>query len=134
MSKKIMESRQMGKQTVNQTKKILGILLIVFFVAAVAAPAISTDEPHHSNSWLQSFSTEQLAKQHYPTYTFVWLNLRTGIYLYKGKRRYGNTKSGAYFCQKKANQVGDRATRGQWKFVTYHEGSITSAMNILFSR
>jgi len=50
MSKKIMGSRQMGKQTVNQTKKILGILLIVFFVAAVAAPAISTDEPHHSNS------------------------------------------------------------------------------------
>ena len=49
MSKKIMGSRQMGKQTVNQTKKILGILLIVFFVAAVAAPAISTDEPHHSN-------------------------------------------------------------------------------------
>jgi hypothetical protein len=103
----------MGKQTVNQTKEILGILLIVFFVVAMTATAISADAPHHSNSGLQLFNTEQLAKQHCPTDTIVWLNLRSGIYHYKGQRWYGNTKSGAYVCQKEADKAGDRATKGQ---------------------
>ncbi len=49
---KNLESKQMGKQTYNQTKKILSILLIVFFVAAVTAPAISADRPHH-HEWHQ---------------------------------------------------------------------------------
>ena len=102
----------MGKQTCNQTKKILGILLVVLFVATVTAPAISADKPHHSSSGLQSFSTEQSAKQHCPTDTVVWLNLPTGIYHYKGQHWYGNTKSGAYVCQKEADKAGDRATRG----------------------
>jgi hypothetical protein len=31
----------MGKQAFNQTKKILGILLVVLFIAAVTAPAIT---------------------------------------------------------------------------------------------
>ena len=71
MYKKILESRQMGKQTFNHTKNILGILLVVFFVAALTAPAISADAPHRSNNGLQTFSTEQLAKQHCPTDTVV---------------------------------------------------------------
>jgi len=103
----------MGKQTFNQTKKILGILLVVFFVVALTAPAISADAPHHSNNGLQLFNTEQSAKQHCPTDTVVWLNLPTGIYHYKGQHWYGNTKSGAYVCQKEADQAGDRATKGQ---------------------
>jgi hypothetical protein len=112
MYKKILESRQMGKQTFNQTKKILGILLGVFFVAVLTAPAISADAPHHNNNGLQLFNTEQSAKLHCPTDTVVWLNLPTGIYHYKGQHWYGNTKSGAYVCQKEADQAGDRATRG----------------------
>ena len=103
----------MGNQTFNQTKKILGILLIVFFVVALTAPIISADAPHPSNKGLQTFSTEQLAKQHCPTDTVVWLNLPTGIYHYKGQHWYGNTKSGAYVCQKEADKAGDRATKGQ---------------------
>ena len=43
---KNLESKQMGKQTFNQTKKILGILLVILFVAALTAPAISADKPH----------------------------------------------------------------------------------------
>jgi hypothetical protein len=113
MYKKILESRQMGKQTFNQTKKILSILLVVLFVAALTAPIISADAPHHSSSGLQTFNTEQLAKQHCPTDTVVWLNLQTGIYHYKGQHWYGNTKSGAYVCQKEADQAGNRATKGQ---------------------
>jgi hypothetical protein len=89
MYKKILESRQMGKQTFNQTKKILGILLCVFFVAVLTAPAISADAPHHNNNGLQLFNTEQSAKLHCPTDTVVWLNLPTGIYHYKGQHWYG---------------------------------------------
>ena len=109
---KNLEYKQMGKQTCNQTKKILGIILLVLFVATVTAPAIIADNPHQSNSGLQLFSTEQAAKSHCPTDTVVWLNLPTGIYHYKGQHWYGNTKSGAYVCQKEANKAGDRATRG----------------------
>jgi hypothetical protein len=82
---------------------ILGILLVVFFVAALTAPAISADAPHHSNNELQLFNTEQSAKLHCPTDTVVWLNLPTGIYHYKGQ---------PYVCQKEADQAGDRATKG----------------------
>ena len=102
----------MGKLTFNQTKKILSILLVILFVATVTAPAISADKPHSSSSGLQTFSTEQSAKSHCPTDTVVWLNLPTGIYHYKGQHWYGNTKSGAYVCQKEADKAGDRATRG----------------------
>ena len=101
----------MGKQECNQTKKILGIILLALFVATVTSPAIIADKPHHS-SGLQTFSTEQSAKRHCPTDTVVWLNLPTGIYHYKGQHWYENTKSGAYVCQKEADQAGDRATRG----------------------
>ncbi len=51
----------MGKQTFNQTKKILGILLVVYLVALTAL-AISADKPNHNSSGLQTFSTEQSAK------------------------------------------------------------------------
>ena len=40
----------MGKQARNQTKKILGIILLVLFVATVTAPAISADKSHHINN------------------------------------------------------------------------------------
>jgi hypothetical protein len=87
----------------------------------VAAPAVSAYQTHNSssssssigNKGLQTFSTEQLAKQHCPTDTVVWLNLPTGVYHFKGERWYGNTKSGAYVCQKEADKAGDRATQGQ---------------------
>jgi hypothetical protein len=103
----------MRKPTFTQAKQILAILLVVLFVATLTAPAISADAPHPSNKGLQTFSTEQLAKQHCPTDTVVWLNLQSGVYHYKGQRWYGNTKSGAYVCQKEADRAGDRATKGQ---------------------
>ena len=81
----------MRKPTFTQAKQILAILLVVLFVATLTAPAISADAPHPSNKGLQTFSTEQLAKQHCPTDTVVWLNLQSGVYHYKGQRWYGNT-------------------------------------------
>jgi hypothetical protein len=37
----------MGKQIFNITKKILGMLLVVFFVASVTSTAVSADNSHH---------------------------------------------------------------------------------------
>ena len=120
----------MGKQTFNRTRKILGILLVVFFVATATSSAISADAPHRSNltspaistspsqpsnNGLQKFSTEQAAKLHCPTDTVVWLNLATNIYHYKGQNYYGNTKSGAYVCQKEADKAGARAPKDSKK-------------------
>jgi len=76
---------------------------IVLFVATLglASPAFAQ----------ATFPTEQQAQQHCPTDTVVWLNLPTGIYHFRGERWYGMTKSGAFVCQKEADQAGDRATR-----------------------
>lgn len=57
------------------------------------------------------FPSEQQALHHCPNDTVVWLNLPSGVYHFKGERWYGKTKSGAYVCQKEADQAGDRATR-----------------------
>jgi hypothetical protein len=60
---------------------------------------------------LEQFSTEAAAQQHCPKDTVVWLNLPTKIWHYKGQRWYGNTKNGAYVCEKEAATSGARATR-----------------------
>ena len=114
-------SIQMEKQTFNQTKKILGILIVVFFVAAIAAPTISAYKPHTSYSSTGNyeptlFRTEHAAQHHCPYDTVVWLNLRSGIYHYKGHHWYGNTKSGAYVCEQEADTAGDRAAYNEHQY------------------
>lgn len=66
-----------------------------------------------SASWaaqLTLFPTQQQAQQHCPSDIVVWLNLPSGIYHFQGQRWYGNTKSGAYVCEKEADAAGDRPT------------------------
>jgi hypothetical protein len=50
----------------------------------------------------------------------VWLNSASGIYYYKGDRRYGRTKCGAYTCEREAISAGNRASldRSAVEFVT----------------
>jgi hypothetical protein len=43
---------------------MLAILLAVLFVATLTGSAISAVGTNHSNKGLQTFNTEQLAKQH----------------------------------------------------------------------
>ena len=59
----------------------------------------------------EHFNTEVQAQQHCPSDTVVWLNLPSMIWHYKGQRWYGNTKHGAYVCEKEAAAGGARATR-----------------------
>ncbi len=60
---------------------------------------------------LQLFATEAAAQKHCPKDTVVWLNTNSGIYHEKGMRWYGNTKAGAYVCEREADAAGDRDTR-----------------------
>lgn len=77
-------------------------LVLIFILLPISAV------PQHPPA---EFPSEQQAQQHCPTDTVVWLNLPTGIYHFRGERWYGRTRSGAYVCEKEADQAGDRATR-----------------------
>jgi hypothetical protein len=83
--------------------KILAALALVFALLGVPTNA--------QEARPNLFNSEQQAQQHCPADTVVWLNLPTGVYHYRGQRWYGNTKAGAYVCEKEATAAGDRATR-----------------------
>lgn len=56
------------------------------------------------------FTSQDAAQAHCPNDTVVWVNTRSGVYHFQGERWYGNTKEGAYVCEKEADTSGDRAT------------------------
>jgi hypothetical protein len=88
-------------------RKFIAALLLTGLVWPFGAVAQSPTAP------LATFPNEQQAQQHYPADTVVWVNLPSAIYHFKGERWYGNTKSGAYVCQREADRAGDRATRNR---------------------
>jgi hypothetical protein len=57
------------------------------------------------------FGTEIAAKAHCPADTVVWANLGSKIYHFAGSRDYGNTKRGAYMCEREA--AGFRAAKNE---------------------
>ena len=59
------------------------------------------------------FTTEAQAKAHCPSDTVVWANLDSRIYHFSGNRNYGNTKSGAYMCEKDGTAAGFRAAKNE---------------------
>ena len=83
----------------------LAVFLLSFILLVGTPMALGASEQ------LTLFPTEQQAQEHCPKDVVVWLNLPTGVYHFKGQRWYGQTKSGAYVCQKEADQAGDRPTK-----------------------
>jgi hypothetical protein len=83
---------------------------IVFSIALLVCGTAIAQRP---TAPLPTFPTQQQAQQHCPADTVVWLNLPTGIYHFQGQRWFGNINSGAYVCQREADQAGDRATRNE---------------------
>jgi hypothetical protein len=75
---------------------------------APMAPAASAT-PTGANQ----FAAEGQAKARCPADTVVWVNLPTKIYHFAGKKDYGNTKSGAYMCEKDAVGSGIRAAKNE---------------------
>jgi len=59
------------------------------------------------------FSTEAEAKASCFGDTVVWVNLVSKIYHYSGYRNYGNTKSGAYMCEKQTAAQGMRPAKNE---------------------
>lgn len=79
------------------------VIIALLIVPTFGATAASSNLP--------TFSTEVQAQQHCPGNTVVWANTSSGIYHLQGTRWYGRTKSGAFVCEKEANQAGMRPAR-----------------------
>jgi len=59
------------------------------------------------------YSTETQAKVMCLTDTVVWVNLTSKVYHLSGHKNYGNTKNGAYMCEKNASATGSRAAKNE---------------------
>lgn len=57
------------------------------------------------------FSTEVQAKARCPSDTVVWVNISSKIYHFSGYKNYGNTKGGAYMCERDATTQGFRPSK-----------------------
>lgn len=78
--------------------------------AAAARPApAATTAPTGANQ----FSTEAQAKARCPTDTVVWVNLSTHVYHFAGYKSYGQTKKGAYMCEKDTTAAGFHAAKNE---------------------
>jgi hypothetical protein len=59
------------------------------------------------------FATEAQAKFACATDTVVWVNLHSKIYHFAGTHNYGNTKDGAYMCERDTTAQGMRAAKNE---------------------
>jgi hypothetical protein len=69
----------------------------------------SFGSPHGANQ----FANEPQAKAACPGDTVVWVNLRSKIYHFPGTHNYGNTKDGAYMCERDTAAQGMRAPKNE---------------------
>jgi hypothetical protein len=87
--------------------------------AAPAAKSPTTRSPATvgvaapSATGANQFSSEALAKAHCASDTVVWANLGSRIYHFSGHKDFGNTKEGAYMCEKDAVGQGIRAAKNE---------------------
>jgi hypothetical protein len=78
-------------------------------VAPTAKPSPRVAVP--SPTGAGEFQTVAQANAHCPSDTVVWVNLVSKIYHFAGYKNYGNTKRGAYMCEKEATGQGFRASK-----------------------
>jgi hypothetical protein len=84
--------------------------------AAPARPAPAKPAPTATSATptgAGEFSTETQAKSHCPADTVVWANTKSKIYHFSGHKDYGNTKEGAYMCEKDTVTAGIRAAKNE---------------------
>jgi hypothetical protein len=74
-----------------------------------SAPAKTPGTP----SGAGQFTTEAQAKSQCPADTVVWVNLNSKIYHFSGTKDYGNTKEGAYMCERNTATAGFRAAKNE---------------------
>jgi hypothetical protein len=66
-----------------------------------------------SPSGASQYATEAQAKASCLGDTVVWVNLRSKIYHFAGTHNYGNTKDGAYMCERDTAAQGMRAAKNE---------------------
>ncbi len=76
---------------------------------AKPAPTTTSVTPSGANE----FSTAAAAETHCPGDTVVWANTKSRVYHYSNYKNYGNTKSGAYMCEKDTAGAGIRAAKNE---------------------
>ncbi len=59
------------------------------------------------------YSTEGAARLRCPLDTVVWVNLKSSIYHFNGKKDYGTTRSGSYMCEKDTGTAGFRVAKNE---------------------
>ena len=59
------------------------------------------------------FATETQARAHCPGDNVVWGNRHSKIYHFAGSRSYGNTKAGAYMCERDSASLGFRSAKNE---------------------
>ena len=77
--------------------------------SATQAPPPAATAPTGVNQ----YTTEAQAKARCGTGTVVWANLDSKIYHFASYKNYGNTKSGAYMCERDATGQGMRASKNE---------------------
>jgi hypothetical protein len=75
----------------------------------MAPPPAASTTPTGANQ----YTTEAQAKGRCGTGTVVWANLNSKIYHFASYKDYGNTKSGAYMCERDATSQGMRASKNE---------------------
>ena len=73
------------------------------------APARAATAPTGADQ----YATEAQAKARCGSGTVVWANLKSKIFHFAGHKDYGNTKSGAYMCERDATSQGMRAAKNE---------------------
>jgi hypothetical protein len=69
--------------------------------------------PGEGQAGANQYSTETLAWAHCPADTVVWANTKSDVYHFRGTYNYGNTKAGAYMCEKDSIAEGMRAAKNE---------------------
>jgi hypothetical protein len=77
------------------------------------APAPIAPRPQVGATAAGQFATDARARARCPSDTVVWVNTKSNIYHFAGRRDYGNTMQGAYMCEAKAKVAGDRAAKNE---------------------
>jgi len=82
--------------------------------APTAAPPAPTRAPAAGTpTGAGQFATEAQAKAHCPRDTVVWVNLDSKIYHFARYKDYGNTKTGAYMCERDTAAGNFRAAKNE---------------------
>jgi hypothetical protein len=80
---------------------------------AAATPKSAPEKPATAAVGTNQYTTAAQAKLRCPLDTVVWVNLSSKIYHFAGHKDYGNTKNGAYMCEKDTAGAGARAAKDE---------------------